>query len=370
MLVTIRDYEAEAERTLPAAVYDYFAGGAGDEVTLRENRRAFQRIRLRQRVLRGVAERDLGTTVLGRRVALPVLIAPTALQRMAHDEGELATARAAGAAGTIMTVSTMANHSLEEVAGAASGCLWFQVYVYRDRAITADMVRRAADAGYQALVLTADTPVVGSRERDARHGFRMPEGLDYANFRAHGSADMPVRGLLHALDHDVHDPFESGLTWDDVTWLRSLSDLPVIVKGVAHPHDAETAIEAGAAGLIVSNHGGRQLDTALPAVEALPDVVAAVKGRAEVLMDGGVRRGTDVLKALAMGASAVLVGRPVLWGLAAGGEEGVRGVLEVYRRELDSDMALAGFRSIDEIRTLGPSSLAPLARGHGPGATA
>ena len=215
-----------------------------------------------------------------------------------------------------------------------------------------------------SVVLTADTPIVGARERDVRHGFQRPEALDYANFRTYGAGDMPVRGLPHALDHDAHDPFESGLTWDDVRWLSSVTDLPVLVKGVLHPEDAEAAVDAGARGIIVSNHGGRQLDTALPAIEALPEIVAAVRGRVDVLMDSGVRRGTDVLKALALGARAVLVGRPILWGLAVSGEAGVRGVLDIYRRELDSDMALAGFRSIEEIHTLGPSSLALLARGH------
>ena len=257
----------------------------------------------------------------------------------------------------------MANHTLEDIAGTGEGFRWFQVYIYRDRSITEDMIRRAERAGYSALVLTVDTPIVGGRERDVRNAFAMPSGLDYANFRDYGASDMAVRGQAQRFHHDSHDPFESGLTWDDLRWMRDLTELPVVVKGVVHPEDAEAAVEAGAAAIIVSNHGARQLDTSIPAIEALPDVVAAAKGRVEVLMDGGVRRGTDVIKALALGARAVLLGRPILWGLAVDGEDGVRAVLEVLRRELDMDMAVAGFRSADEIRTLGPSSIAPLTLG-------
>ena len=359
MLVNLKDFEEAAAGALPKAVFDYYAGGARDELTVGENRRAFERLRLRFRVMRGVAQRDLSTVVLGQAVSMPVLIAPTALQCLSHPDGELATMRAAAAEGVVMTVSTMSNHTLEDIAAVGDGPHWFQVYIYKDRSVTEDMIRRAEVAGYGALVLTVDTPIVGGRERDARNAFAMPDGVDYANFRAYGASDMAVRGLAKTLGQDAHDPFESGLVWDDLRWMCDLSDLPVLVKGLVHPEDVEPAIEAGAAGIIVSNHGGRQLDGAIPAIEALPAVVAAAKGRVEVLMDGGVRRGTDVIKALAFGARAVLLGRPILWGLAVDGEPGVRSLLDLLRRELDMDMALAGFRSVDEIRTLGPSSIVP-----------
>ena len=268
-MVTLDDFEREAARRLPSDIWDYFEGGARDEVTLRENRKAFERLRLRFRVMRGVDSRELETTVLGFPVSMPILAAPTALQKMAHVDGESAVARATAAEGVIMTVSTMATESLEEVVEAApTGRYWFQVYVYRDRSVTEDMVRRAERAGYSALVLTVDTPLVGGRERDIRNGFQIPEGLEYANFRPYGAQGMSVRGQAQRAGHDAHDPFDSGLTWADLTWLVGRTDLPVVVKGVVHPEDAEAAIEAGAAGIIVSNHGGRQLDTSIPTIRS------------------------------------------------------------------------------------------------------
>jgi 4-hydroxymandelate oxidase len=287
---------------------------------------------------------------MGTPVSFPVLVAPTAMQKLAHPEGERATARAAQRAGTLMIVSTTATTSMSEVRSAANGPMWFQLYVYRDRGVTRALIEGAQTAGYQAIMLTVDAPLLGRRERDIRLGFTLPRELHIANAVPAGMDRVPdavdaASGLMLHF-RDLHDP---ALTPKDIEWVRSVSGLPVVVKGIVRGDDAQRAVEHGAVGVVVSNHGGRQLDSALPAIEALPDVVEAVNGRAEVLVDGGVRRGTDVLKAIALGARAVLVGRPVIWGLAVGGEEGVLDVLRLLRDELDLAMALAGARTVGEI---------------------
>ncbi len=349
--ITVEDLEAIARRTLPKMIYDYYAGGAGDEWTLAENRRAFSRWNLRPRVLTGAAEQDLRTTVLGQDIPFPILLAPTAFQRMADPEGELATARAARSLGALMVLSTISSTPLEDVAEIGPH-RWFQLYVLRDHDITTNLVNRAHATGYQAIVLTVDTPVLGRRLRDERNRFDLPEGIGLANLEgiplpeAEGSSLAAYFGA----DHD------SSFCWDDLPWLRSLSPLPLVLKGVVTAEDATLAVEAGVDGIIVSNHGGRQLDGAPGTLDALPEVVEAVRGRIDVLIDGGVRRGSDVLKALALGARAVLVGRPYLWALAAGGENGVRRMLESMRDELKLAMALSGVGSIREI---GPSLVAP-----------
>ncbi|MEZ4423604.1 MAG: alpha-hydroxy acid oxidase [Gemmatimonadota bacterium] len=357
MRINVHDFEREAEERLPRPVFDYYQGGARDEITLRGNRSAFDAIRIDYRVLRGVGRRETHATLLGADVGVPIGVAPMALQRMAHADGEAATARATAAAGALMVVSTMSTLSLEEVAAASSGPTWFQLYVYRDRSVTESLVRRAEAAGYQALVLTVDTPWVGVRERDVRNAFGMPPGMQFANFVSVGLEDMGHGGRGSHLARYSDAQFDPDLTWDDVTWLQSITSLPVVVKGVVHPDDARLAVEAGARGLVVSNHGARQLDTSPPAIEALPRVVEAVEGRAEVYVDGGIRRGTDIVKALALGAHAVWVGRPVLWGLAVDGEAGVHEVLSLLRSELEDAMGLSGFRTLEEIRTLGPASV-------------
>jgi 4-hydroxymandelate oxidase len=335
--VTVDDLEEAARRVLPRTVYDYYAGGAGDEWTLRENRRSFERWVLRPRVLTDVSSVDPSTTVLGRPLPMPVLVAPMALQRLAHPNGELATARAARAAGVTMVLSTVASATIEEV--AATGVpRWFQLYVHRDRDLTAELVKRAAEAGYEVLVVTVDAPMLGRRLRDERNRFTLPPGIGLANLAGVPLPEDAGSGLFRYFASQL-DP---SVTWDDVAWLRSLSELPVVLKGILTAEDALRAAEAGVAGVVVSNHGGRQLDGVPAALDVLPEVVAAVGSRLEVLMDGGVRRGTDVLKALALGARAVLLGRPVLWGLATGGEEGVRRVLDLLRGELVEAMALAG----------------------------
>jgi isopentenyl diphosphate isomerase/L-lactate dehydrogenase-like FMN-dependent dehydrogenase len=320
------DYERLAEERLDANAHAYFAGGSGDEVTLRDNLAAFERRKLRPRVLVDVGSVSTATTVLGTEISLPILLAPLALQRMAHEDGEIATARAAATAGTIMCLSSAATFSPAEVAAAAPGARrWFQVYVWRPRTITEAAIEEAVAGGYSALVLTVDVPYLGRRERDLRVDFKVPEHLT-------------VQGALFG------NHFDSGLSWRDLEWLAGYG-LPVVVKGILTPEDAKLACEHGAAAVVVSNHGGRQLDGVAASLDALEEVVGAVNGRAEVLLDGGVRRGTDVLKALALGARAVLIGRAMLWGLAAAGEEGVADVLRLLRDEVELGLALLGCAS-------------------------
>ena len=351
--INVRDYEALARARLDEATYDYYAGAAGDEQTLAANRLAFEQIMLRPRVLVDVSRVDTTSHVLGERIAIPIMLAPTAFHRLAHPDGELAAARAAGAADTIMVASTMSTCTLEEIAQAAAGPLWFQLYVFKDRELTREIVCRAEAAGYRALVLTVDAPCLGRRERDLRNRFTLPQGVTIKNFEGWRRAGILGWATGSSFNDYVHEFFDPSLTWDVIAWLTSITSLPVLLKGILTPEDARLALDTGIAGIIVSNHGGRQLDGAEPAVRALPRVVDEVGGRAEVLMDGGVRRGTDVLKALALGARAVLVGRPYLWGLAVAGEDGVRRVLELLRRELELAMALCGRPTVASIdRTL------------------
>jgi 4-hydroxymandelate oxidase len=353
-LLTVEDWEKAARQRLSRAAYDYFRSGADDERTLKRNVRAYREWVIWYRVLRDVSERSLTTTVLGQEVRSPILIAPTAYHRMAHPDGELATARAAATRGTILVASTLATTTLEAIAEATPAPKWFQLYVHKDRGFTRALVERAEAAGYDAIVVTVDTPVLGRRLRDERGGFNLPAGLRMENLVAAvqaGEGESPAAEAAQAsmLASYVAERHDASLGFDDLAWLRELSHLPVVVKGVVRADDAARCVAAGVAGIIVSNHGGRQLDGAPATIEALPGVVEAVEGRAEVLVDGGIRRGTDVLKALALGARAVLVGRPVLWGLAVGGEEGVAAVLELLDAELARAMALAGCARVEEI---------------------
>jgi isopentenyl diphosphate isomerase/L-lactate dehydrogenase-like FMN-dependent dehydrogenase len=341
-LLTLKDYEAAAQRRLPKRVYDYYAGGAADEITVRENEAAWSRLRLRPRVLVDVSAVDVRTTVLGQPVALPVLTAPCALNALAHPEGELAVARAAAELGVAQILSTVSAYSLEEVAAAANGLRWLQLYCYRDRGLTHTLVERAEAAGFNALCVTVDVPAPGLRERDLRNRFRVPAHIRVANFDhlLHDFADGS------SLLKYVGEQFDPALTWEGLDWLRSFTQLPIVVKGVLTAEDARLAVQHGVAGIVVSNHGGRQLDSVVATAHALPEVVEAVAGRVEVFVDGGVRRGTDVLKALALGAQAVLIGRPYLWGLAVEGEAGVRRVLQLLADDLCLSLALAGCPSL------------------------
>ena len=346
--LNLAEIESAARERLTSLAYEYYVGGANDEVTVRENRSAFERLALRYHVLVDVRKRDTSTTVLGTAIDFPVLVAPTAFQRLACDDGEMATARAAAATGTVMILSTASTCTIEDVA-AAGARTWFQLYVYSDRGLTKALIERAEACGMGAVVLTVDAPVLGRRERDLRNRFHLPDGVRLANVPSSGSVPMPTGHGESGLANHFASGIDAGLTWSDVDWLRSITRLPVLIKGIVRGDDAARAVDHGAAGIIVSNHGGRQLDTAIASIRALPDVAEAVAGRADVLVDGGVRRGTDVIKALALGARAVLVGRPVVWGLAAGGESGARRVLELLRAEVDLAMALCGCPTIGDI---------------------
>lgn len=343
------ELEQLAKENLPQAAYDYFRSGAWDEVTLRENRDAFERIRVHYRVLVDVSRRDLSTHLLGQKVSMPVLIAPTAFHRLAHPDGEIATVRAAGSAGTIMVLSSLSNTTVEDVVATATGPVWFQLYINKDREFTQELVARVKRAGCKALMLTVDTPEWGRRERDARNCFHLPEGLCAINLIPSNDRGEIIGQSGAGMGQAFTWMIDASVTWKDVDWLCSLTDLPVIIKGVCRADDATEALEHGVRGIVVSNHGGRQMDTAPATIEVLPAIADAVGGKVPLLLDGGVRRGLDILKALALGASAVQVGRPVLWGLATGGQAGVERALEILRQELDLAMALAGCANINAV---------------------
>ena len=340
--LNVSDYERLAEERLDPGAFGYFAGGAGDECTLGENVAAFNRWVLRPRMLVDVGAVTTRTTVLDADVSMPLLVAPTAFQRLAHPEGEAATARGAAAAGTVFCLSTLSSLSPAEVAAAApQGKHWFQLYWTRDRGFTSGLVAAAADAGFSAIVLTVDLPVAGRRERDLRAAFEIPADFPLPNLPDHLGG-----GNFHAALGEVVDPT---ITWRDLEWLASLTDLPIVVKGISTSEDAQLACQHGVAGVVVSNHGGRQLDGVAASLDALPEVVETCAGQVTVLLDGGVRRGSDVVKALALGARAVLVGRAALWGLAVNGEEGVRRVLELLREEVALAQTLLGCASPEAV---------------------
>jgi 4-hydroxymandelate oxidase len=331
---------------LPHGIYDYFAGGAEEEETLTANCEAFRRWQFNYHVLTGMGAPDLRSTLFGREYSMPLHLAPTATQRLAHPDGEVAAARAAADAGVIYCLSTLGSTSIEEVAAASSGHLWFQLYVFKDRGITAELVARATSCGYGAVVVTVDSPVPGRRWRDIRNGFALPEHVEYRNLDGvlarSGSSSVAGSALAKAFAQMM----DATLSWKDLEWLVGISPLPVLVKGVVRSDDAVRAVSSGAAGIIVSNHGGRQLDSAIATLDALPAVVQAVSSSVPVLMDGGVRRGTDVLKAIALGAKAVLIGRPLVWALAVGGEDGVTQLLRLLRDEMTTSMTLLGADSM------------------------
>ena len=358
-----RDLEAAALEALPAESADYLAGGAGGEETVRANREAFDRWRIVPRMLRGVGTRDLSTEILGTQMPAPVLVGPVGVQRILHEDAEIATAAAAGSVGVPYVHSTAASTSIEEAAAAnGDGPRWFQLYYPTDRELAVSFVSRAAAAGYTAVVITLDTLVLGWRPRDLQHAY-LPflQGIGLANY----TSDPVFRSRLGPdADADAIEPTVArwidvfanpDLSWEDIAWLRERTELPVVLKGICSADDARHAAETGVDGLIVSNHGGRQVDGAVAALDALPDVCAAVPPKLPVLFDSGIRTGADALKALALGAHAVLLARPAMWGLALGGEAGVRHVLRGFLAELDNSLAMAGYRSP---RELTPQSLA------------
>jgi 4-hydroxymandelate oxidase len=345
--INLQGDEVAARRVLPQVVFDYLAGGAQDEVTLRANWAAFERWRLLSRVLRGPGQPSTETSVLGHKIALPVLIAPTAFHRLVHNEGELAVARAARASGTIYVMSTSATVPME-IVGPEAGPWWFQLYAFKDREYTRDLIVRAQAAGATAIVVTVDMPAPGRREAELRNGFALPPGVVRAHFPA-ATSDPTRESNAQATLSSARAALESALTWRDLDWLATQSPLPVVPKGILHPDDAVRAFEHGAKAVIVSNHGGRQLDSVVASLDALPAVVAAVAERGDVLVDSGARRGLDVLKAIALGARAILIGRPVLWGLALSGEDGVTRVLNLLHSELRRDMYRCGLASLGEL---------------------
>lgn len=344
-VLRLADFEQLAAERLEPAAFDYIAGGAGDELTLADNSTAWLRWRLQPRVLVDVSSVDTSTRVLGARVRLPVGVAPMAFQHLAHAEAELPTARAAARAGALYCLSTMSSRSIEDVAGAADeaagGPRWFQLYVHRDRARSTELVRRAEAAGYSAIVLTTDFPRAGGRERDERNALPYPQA--YGNFALPRQAGTDGT-LLPLVIGGLND---ASLSWSDLAWLRELTSLPLVIKGILGAADARLACEHGAAAVWVSNHGGRQLDRTPATADVLAEVVEAVAGRAEVYVDGGIRRGLDVLTALALGARSVFIGRPMGYALAVGGEAGLMRAFEILERELSTDMALLGVTGLD-----------------------
>lgn len=367
--INVAAFRAEARRVLPRAVFDFVDGGAGDETTLRRNVSAFDSVQILPRPLTGASVRDLSISLFGKRLSLPVMVAPTGLAGLLWPDGEFATARAAAAAGTAYCLSHGSVCTLEDLAATGAAPRWMQTYIYKDRELTREIAGRSAEAGYDALVVTIDTQIVGNRERDVRNGFTIPPRLSatevasmafklpwlmrmrsaipnitFGNYRRPGSGED-----LTALAHRMLSLPDPGSNWADIEWLRGVWQGPLILKGVLHPKDAAEAVAHGVDGVIVSNHGGRQLDGAASALDALPGVAEAAAGRTTVLLDGGIRRGSHVVKALALGADCCLIGRPQLWALAVAGEAGVAHVLEIFRHEIDLAMGLSGLSSVDGI---------------------
>lgn len=342
--INLYDYEAQAKLRLPHNDWDTIEAGAMDMFTTRRNRSAFEALTLRPRFLRDIDNLDISTTVLGEEISMPVMIAPAGSHMKAHPDGELATARGAGMSNTLMMLSTSSNYSLEEVAEAASGPLWFQLY-HRGYDLTEMLVRRAEEAGFKAINLTVDTPVPSPKERDLRNRYTRQD--DLGNFRGLDRPQNEVSGTDETPGWEVSQT--TPLTWRELEWLRGLTGLPLVLKGIRTAEDAHVAVECGVNGIQVSTHGGRQLDMTMGAIEMLPEVVDAVNGRAEVYLDSGVRRGSDVVKALSLGARAVAIGRPLFWGLAVNGAEGVHGVLELLREEVTRAMAYCGQTSVQDL---------------------
>jgi len=348
--VNLADLEALAAGRIERTAWDYYRSGAWDETTLARNTDAWRELEIHYRGMVDVSGRHGRTTLFGREVPCPLVLAPTAMQKMAHPDGECAAARAASAAGLPMCLSSLSTTALEDVRAATSGPLWMQIYISQDRGFTRNLVVRAEAAGIEAFAVTADTPVWGIRERDIRNGFRVPDGLRIVNLeRPGGPTGHSGVGIGGALSWTI----DATLTWKDVEMLASSTSRPILVKGLCRPDDVRAAIDSGAKGVWISNHGGRQLDGAPATADVLAACATAARGRATVIVDGGVRRGIDILRAIALGADAVAVGRPILWGLGAGGEAGVRRALDILRSEFELAMALGGVVSPVEIRALG-----------------
>ncbi|HNB21993.1 MAG TPA: alpha-hydroxy acid oxidase [Candidatus Melainabacteria bacterium] len=347
--LNVFEYEARAKTSLAEMAYDYYSGGSWDEVTLRENCSDFSKLAIMPHMLIDLTELDMSTELFGDKISMPIVVAPTAFHQLATADGERATARAAHRAGTIMTLSTLANFSIEEVQAAAPGPKWFQLYVYKDREVTKDLVQRAEANGYKALVLTVDSPILGRREKDVRNRFCLPSNFRLGHFDSGPLSNLPANIADSGLAAYIGSLYDTSLSWKHVEWLSEITKLPILLKGILRADDAALGVKNGAAGIIVSNHGGRQLDSAPSTISVLSEVVEAVQGKVPVLLDSGIRRGTDVFKAIGLGARAVLTGRPILWGLATNGEQGAYDVLEMLRSELQLTMQLAGCPTLKHI---------------------
>jgi 4-hydroxymandelate oxidase len=352
-IACLTDFEPLAKQKVSPMAWEFFNGAVADEITMRWNLEAYRSIRLKPHCLVDVSHLDTRVTLFGQEHPFPIILAPTAYHKLAHPQGELATVRGAGAAGATMVISTVATTSVEDIARAAKSPLWFQLYIQRDRGFTRELVQRAEAAGCRALCLTVDTPVVGARNREERVGFTLPAGMDLPNLRGLklDGVDISTSGAGHStrggsIYSAITDP---SLSWKDLDWLLSFAKVPVLTKGVLNPDDADRAVKAGVRGIMVSNHGARNLDTVPATVHALPLIAEKVAGRVPVIVDGGVRRGTDVLKAIALGASTIMIGRPFLYALSVAGDAGVAKVLDILQRELQMAMALTGRPTIASI---------------------
>jgi 4-hydroxymandelate oxidase len=352
-LACLSDFEEMAKTKIPHMAWEFFNGAVADEITMRWNKEAYQKIRLKPRILVDVSKLDTRVTLFGQEHPFPILLAPTAYHKLAHPEGELATARGAGAANATLIVSTVATTSIEDIAGVAKSPLWFQLYTQADKGFTKSLVERAEATGCRAICLTVDTPISGARNREQRAGFKLAPNMERPNLRG-----LKINGEDAATSAEGHNPSGGGIfsavlnprmTWKDVEWLQSFMKVPLLLKGVLNPDDADHAVKAGVSGIMVSNHGARNLDTVPATVDALPLVVERVAGRVPVIVDGGVRRGTDVLKALALGATAVMIGRPYVYGLGVAGGDGVAAVVNILRKEFEMAMALTGRPTIKSI---------------------
>ncbi|PCI18338.1 MAG: alpha-hydroxy-acid oxidizing enzyme [Piscirickettsiaceae bacterium] len=348
-LLNLLDYEKAAEMRLEPAAKDYFRSGAMDEHTLVDNIAAFQRIKFLPRVLNNVSHINSHTSFSDHDLSVPLIISPTAFLGMAHKDGELAVARAANSVNSIMICSTMSNQPIEEITAASNATVWFQLYVYKDKDATLALIDRAKQAGCQALVITVDAPYLGQREQDVRNQFQLPAHLKMSNLHALEHSKLPNKVGHSGLAHYFESLIDKSLTWRDIKWLKQQANMPIYLKGILHPKDALLAIEYGVDGIIVSNHGGRQLDGSIASIDALASISKAVNKQVPIIMDGGIRRGSDILKALALGAQCVGIGRPVIWGLSHAGQRGIENVFKILETELKLAMALAGCADISSI---------------------
>ncbi|KAM8712076.1 hypothetical protein ACLKA7_012578 [Drosophila subpalustris] len=350
-LVCVDDFERQADSKLEKTAKDYYKSGAGEQFTLNLNREAFKRLRLRPRYLRDVSKLDISCQIFGQQLKWPVGIAPTAMQKMAHPDGEIGNARAAGKAGSIFILSTLSTTSLEDLSAAAPDTLkWFQLYIYKDRSLTEKIVRRAEKANFKALVLTVDAPIFGHRRADVRNKFSLPSHLSLANFQGEQANGVVTEGGS-GINEYVANQFDASINWKDINWLKQLTHLPIILKGILTAEDAILAREFGCAGVIVSNHGARQIDTVPASIEALPEVAKAVGNDLVVMLDGGITQGNDIFKALALGAKTVFIGRPAVYGLAYNGQQGVEQLLDILKKDFEISMALTGCPKLSDIQS-------------------